>query len=71
MAWVSLTMPVTLLAAENEPMRGGRAPYLSSSRSSWAASMCPSASWGITTTSATDSRQGSSLERLPQPPPRT
>ena len=59
---VSLTMPVTLLAAENEPIRSGRSACAASSASSRSRSMWPSASSGMTTTSAIDSRQGSSLE---------
>jgi hypothetical protein len=54
-------MPVTLLAAENEPIFSGRSAYSASSASSRARSMWPSASSGIVTTSAIDSRHGSSL----------
>ena len=59
---VLLTIPVTLRAAENEPIRSGRSACAASSASSRSRSMWPSASSGITTTSAIDSRQGSSLE---------
>ncbi len=55
---VSDTMPVTLLAAENEPILSGRSAYVSSSAASWAWSMCPSASSRMVTTSAIDSRHG-------------
>ncbi len=61
MRWVSLTMPVTLLAALNAPIFSGRSACRSSSAVSRETSMCPSASSGITTTSAIDSRHGSSL----------
>ncbi len=59
---VSETIPVTLEAAENEPILSGRSAYFSSCsrRSSW--STPPSASWRIVTTSAIDSRHGISLE---------
>ena len=62
MACVSVTMPVTLEAAENDPILSGRSRYRISSSSSRAMSMWPSASSGMTTTSAIDSRHGSSLE---------
>ena len=62
MARVSETIPVTLEAAEKLPMRSGRPAWRPSSSSSWPRSMWPSASSRITTTSAIDSRQGSSLE---------
>ena len=59
---VSETMPVTFDAAVNEPIRSGRPAYSSSRsrRSSWQTP--PSASSRIVTTSAIDSRHGSSLE---------
>jgi hypothetical protein len=59
---VSVRIPVTLLAAEKLPIFSGRASYRCSSASSSARSMWPSASAGIGTTSAMDSRHGSSLE---------
>ncbi len=61
MPWVSETMPVTLLAALNEPIFSGRPAYRSSAarRVSWQIS--PSASSRIVTTSAIVSRHGSSL----------
>ena len=59
---MSLRIPVTLLAAEKLPIFSGRSSYRRSSASSSARSMCPSASAGIGTTSAIDSRHGSSLE---------
>ncbi len=59
---MSLTIPVTLLAAENEPIFSGRSAYRTSSPARRSTSMCPSASCGMTTTSAIDSRHGSSLE---------
>jgi len=71
MAWVSLATPVTLLAGENEPMSSGRAAYLTSFRSGASESMCPSPSWAITTTSATDSRHGSSLQSCSKGPMNT
>jgi len=37
--WVSVTMPVTLLAAENDPIFNGRAAQRASSVSNRAASM--------------------------------
>jgi hypothetical protein len=55
-------MPVTLEAAEKLPIRNGRSAYAISCRSSAARSMYPSASSPIATTSASDSRHGSSLE---------
>ena len=61
-ARVSERMPVTLEAAEKDPMRSGRSAWRTSSRSSWARSMRPSASSWMVTTSAMDSRHGSSLE---------
>jgi len=57
----SVMIPVTLDAALNEPMSSGRSACATSSASRRAASMWPSASSGIVTTSAIDSRQGSSL----------
>ena len=62
MARVSDTIPVTFEAAEKLPIRSGRSAWRPSSSSSWARSTWPSASSRITTTSAIDSRQGSSLE---------
>ena len=62
MATVSETMPVTLEAAENEPILTGRSAYSSRALRSRSRSMWPSASCGIVTTSAIDSRHGSSLE---------
>ena len=62
MARVSETIPVTLEAAEKLPMRRRRPAVRSSSTSSWPRSMWPSASSRMVTTSAIDSRQGSSLE---------
>jgi hypothetical protein len=62
MARVSETMPVTFEAAEKLPMRSRRPAVRASSSASWPRSMWPSASSRITTTSAIDSRQGSSLE---------
>ncbi len=59
---VSVTMPVTFDAAENEPMSSGRCWCVRSALSSASTSMWPSASSGICTTSAIDSRHGSSLE---------
>ena len=59
--WVSVTIPVTLLAALNEPILSSRSAYRSSSAASWSTSMWPSASSWMVTTSAIDSRQGSSL----------
>ena len=59
--WVSLTMPVTLLAALNEPITRGRSATRTSSDSRCMRSMCPSAFSWIVTTSAIDSRHGSSL----------
>ena len=61
MPYVSLTIPVTLLAALKLPMRSGRSAYRASSAARCAWSMCPSASSWMTTTSAIDSRHGSSL----------
>ena len=57
----SVVMPVTLLAAENEPIFSGRAAWSSRAARRASRSMCPSRSSGITTTSAIDSRHGSSL----------
>ena len=56
------TMPVTLEAAENEPIRSGRSAYSSHAARSASRSMWPSASCGMVTTSAIDSRHGISLE---------
>jgi hypothetical protein len=71
MARVSDTIPVTLEAAEKLPMRSGRSAWPASSCSSWAWSIWPSASSWITTTSAIDSRQGSSLEWCSNGPVKT
>jgi hypothetical protein len=71
MARVSETMPVTLEAAEKLPIRSGRSAWRASSRASWPWSMWPSASSRITTTSAIDSRQGSSLEWCSNGPVKT
>jgi hypothetical protein len=60
-AAVSDTMPVTFDAAENEPILSGRDSNRASSASRCARSIAPSASSWIVTTSAMDSRQGSSL----------
>ena len=68
---VSETIPVTLLAAENEPIFRGRSAYFSSSARSTAWSMWPSASSRIVTTSAIDSRHGSSLEWCSKGPMKT
>jgi hypothetical protein len=62
MPCVSVMIPVTLEAAENEPIFSGRSWKRMSSASSRALSMWPSRSSGITTTSAIVSRHGSSLE---------
>ena len=62
---------MTLLAAENEPIFSGRSAYFSSSAASSAWSMWPSASSWIVTTSAIDSRQGSSLEWCSKGPMKT
>ena len=58
---VSVMIPVTLDAALNAPIFSGRSAYATSSASRRATSMWPSGSSGICTTSASDSRQGSSL----------
>ena len=62
MVVVSDLMPVTLEAAEKLPMSRGRSAWAISSASRRTVSMCPAASSEMTTTSAIDSRQGSSLE---------
>ena len=62
MAHVFDTMPVTFDAAENDPIFSDRSAYVVSSASSRSRSMWPSASSGMVTTSAIDSRHGSSLE---------
>ena len=54
-------MPVTFEAAENDPISSGRSAYRTSSSRSCARSMWPSRSSRIITTSAMDSRHGSSL----------
>ena len=61
MARVSERIPVTFDAAENDPIRSRRSEVSSSARSRRARSMRPSASSPIVTTSAMDSRHGSSL----------
>ena len=69
---MSLTMPVTLLAAENAPILSGRSRRSARARSASAVwSMWPSASSGIRTTSAIDSRHGSSLEWCSNGPVKT
>jgi hypothetical protein len=55
-------MPVTLEAAENDPIRSGRSAVATSASSSAARSTWPSASSGIVITSAIVSRHGSSFE---------
>ncbi len=59
---VFVTMPVTLDAAEKEPIFSGRSAYVVSSASRASTSIRPSESSGMTTTSAIVSRQDSSLE---------
>ena len=61
-ATVLETIPVTLEAAEKEPIFSGRSAYSSSVARRASRSMWPSASCGIVTTSAIDSRHGISLE---------
>ncbi len=61
MARVSERMPVTFEAAEKLPILSGRSACRTSSASRRARSIRPSASSGIVTTSAIDSRHGSSL----------
>jgi hypothetical protein len=61
-AALSETMPVTFEAAENEPILRGRAAYSCRRSRRTEREMWPSRSCGMTTTSAIDSRQGSSLE---------
>ena len=61
-ARVSDRMPVTFDAAEKLPIFSGRSACSSSAASSAARSIRPSSSSGITTTSAIDSRHGSSFE---------
>ena len=68
---VSVTMPVTLLAAENDPILSGRSACFSSSAASRSWSMWPSASSRMVTTSAIDSRHGSSLEWCSKGPVKT
>ena len=58
---VLVTMPVTLDAAENDPIRSGRSAYSTSRSRSTSRSIRPSASSGMVTTSATHSRHGTSL----------
>ena len=71
MAHVFDTMPVTFDAAENDPIFSDRSAYVVSSASSRPRSMCPSASSGMVTTSAIDSRHGSSLEWCSNGPTKT
>ena len=59
---VSETMPVTLEAAEKEPIFSGRSANFSSCSASSSWSMRPSASSWMVTTSAMVSRQEISLE---------
>ena len=59
---VSETMPVTLEAAEKDPIRSGRSAYFSSCTRSSSWSTPPSESSWMVTTSASDSRHGISLE---------
>ncbi|KJK11545.1 hypothetical protein UB45_13235 [Terrabacter sp. 28] len=59
---VSVTMPVTLLAAEKEPMSSGRCAYAVRRSRRTSRSTCPSRSCGMTTTSATHSRHMTSFE---------
>ena len=61
-AAVSVTMPVTLDAAENDPISRGRPAYSVRLLSSASRSTCPSSSSGMTTTSAIVSRHEISLE---------
>ena len=68
---VSDRMPVTLLAAENEPIRSGRAAYRRSSSARCEVSMCPWASARIRTTSAIVSRQEISFEWCSNGPTKT
>ena len=62
MRWVSLTIPVTLDAAEKAPMSSGRSACSTRRCSSTCVSMWPSRSSGIVMTSQIDSRHGSSFE---------
>jgi hypothetical protein len=55
-------MPVTFEAAEKLPILSGRSVYATSFSSSISRSMRPFSSSSISTMSAIDSRQGSSLE---------
>jgi hypothetical protein len=55
-------MPVTFEAAEKLPILSGRSAYFFSSCSRCASDTCPSESSSMTTTSAIDSRHGSSFE---------
>ena len=71
MAHVFERIPVTLEAAENDPIFSGRPAWRTSSASSAARSTWPSASSGMTTTSAMDSRHGSSLEWCSKGPTKT
>ena len=71
MRCVSLTMPVTLDAAEKAPISSGRSACSTSRCSSTATSMWPSRSSGIVTTSQMDSRHGSSLEWCSNGPMKT
>ena len=58
----SETIPVTFDAAEKLPIFSARCAWRPSSASRWATSIRPSASSRIVTTSALDSRHGSSFE---------
>jgi hypothetical protein len=64
-------MPVTFEAAEKQPTRSGRFRAASSRSRSSAASIPPRRSSPIATTSAPDSRQGSSLEWCSYGPTKT
>ena len=59
---MSLRIPVTFEAAENEPIFSGRSAYSRRAASSRARSIRPSWSSPIVITSTTDSRHGSSFE---------
>ena len=64
-------IPVTFEAAEKLPILSGRSAWATSSASRCARSTWPSGSSGITTTSAIDSRHGSSLEWCSKGPMKT
>ena len=70
-ATVSETIPVTLEAAEKDPISSGRSECRSSCSRRAARSMWPSMSCGMVTTSAIDSRQGISLEWCSNGPMKT